>query len=156
MTSEDNIRYLPPAAMSVSPLPMSELSQQSSRWQQESDAPGLQITEDPDKGGRRVAVGPKGPVVTHSSTPPALPTAMTKISDPVMQTLRGNRSTATAATASASGPEWADRSVNQWLPDNIDPDHMPAFQCCNAASYLPSHRPWCPNICLTPEGDVHM
>lgn len=158
-------------AMSVSPLPMSEVSQQSSRWQQESDAPGLQITEvqtvtcwltcclqPPSrplsgrkqsrlplkcskKGNRSVFtarlreqqlpkgchfpvcewvavgcglslsgpglrrfkgcdgpclgtqtreedVGPKGPVVTHSSTPPALPPAMTKISDPVMQTLR--------------------------------------------------------------------
>ncbi|KAK5876548.1 hypothetical protein CesoFtcFv8_025891 [Champsocephalus esox] len=68
--------------MSVSPLPMSELSQQSSRWQQESDAPGLQITE-------------KWPWTS------------------------GNRSTTTAAAASASGPEWADRSVNQWLPEFV-------------------------------------
>lgn len=46
------------------------------------------VSLDPDKGGRRAAVGPKSSVVTHSWTPPALPTAVTKISDPVMQTLR--------------------------------------------------------------------
>lgn len=42
----------------------------------------------PRQGRKTCTVGPKGPVVTHSSTPPVLPTAMTKISDPVMQTQR--------------------------------------------------------------------
>lgn len=41
--------------------------------------------------------GPKGPVVTHSSTPPALPTATTKISNPVMQTVRSQHQAANRA-----------------------------------------------------------
>lgn len=42
----------------------------------------------PRQGRQTYSRGAKRPVVTHSSTPPALPTATTKISEPVMQTLR--------------------------------------------------------------------
>lgn len=41
--------------------------------------------------------GPMGPVVTHSSTPPALPTAVTKIQNPAMQTVRSQHQAANRA-----------------------------------------------------------